>query len=137
VDAHGIFYYKARETVVRINDGSSNTLMFVESTGAPNGPGETIPDLGAPFTGKWVMHSWAWGIWWSSAGFCPGGANCGTSAASRGMGGFAAGSFHTGNICNVSLADGSTRSVNVRNIDSLTAVYLAGIRDGIIQPVDP
>jgi prepilin-type N-terminal cleavage/methylation domain-containing protein len=136
VDAHGLFYYKAKETVGRIIDGSSNTLMFVESTGAPNGPGETIPDLGSPYTGKWVMHSWAWGVWWSNAGFCPGGANCGTSAASRGMGGFAAGSFHAAGICNVALADGSVRSLNAARIDSLTAVYLAGARDGEIQGFD-
>jgi prepilin-type processing-associated H-X9-DG protein len=49
---------------------------------------------------------------------------------------FAAGSRHTGGLCNVAMADGSVRGLNAPNIDSLSLAYLAGTRDGEIQTPD-
>ena len=49
---------------------------------------------------------------------------------------FAAGSTHAGSICNVALGDGSVRGINPQALDTLSLVYLAGARDGEIQPID-
>jgi hypothetical protein len=34
------------------------------------------------------------------------------------------------------MADGSVRGLNAPNLDSLSLVYLAGVRDGIVQGTD-
>src|SRR5262249_9589174 len=59
VDARGLFYYKSKEAVGRVPDGTSNTLMFVECAGGLFG------STGDPFfgTATWTMNAWAWGVW--------------------------------------------------------------------------
>jgi prepilin-type N-terminal cleavage/methylation domain-containing protein/prepilin-type processing-associated H-X9-DG protein len=137
VDAHGLFYYKSKERVGAVPDGTSNTLMFVESAGGMLGGGA----LSAPAdTPRWTNQSWAGAIWWSSAGICPNAqfANCtfNPSPPPYTSPVFAAGSRHTGGICNVAMADGSVRGINAPNIDSLSLAYLAGSRDGEVQSPD-
>src|SRR5262249_32432545 len=137
VDAHGLFYYKSKESVNRVPDGTSNTIMFAECAGG------LFSNTGDPFFGtpKWTMNAWAWGIWWSGYGICPNphsppGQNCNNTPAGRGLSVFAPGSLHTNNICYVAMADGSVRGLNVRAMDSLSLAYLAGIQDGEIQSPD-
>jgi prepilin-type N-terminal cleavage/methylation domain-containing protein/prepilin-type processing-associated H-X9-DG protein len=135
VDAHGLFYYKSKEKVGRVPDGTSNTLMFVESAGG------MLTGLSSPAdTPKWTNQAWGGAIWWSSAGICPNASfsNCtwNQSPPPYASPVFAAGSLHTGGICNVAMADGSVRGINAPNIDSLSLAYLAGARDGAIQSTD-
>ena len=135
VDAHGFFYYKSKEGVGRTPDGTSNTIMFVESAGG------FLTGLSAPADSpKWTNQAWAGAIWWSSAGICPNAqfANCtwNQSPPPYASPVFAAGSRHTGGLCNVAMGDGSVRGLNAPNIDSLSLAYLAGTRDGEVQTPD-
>ncbi len=139
VDAHGLFYYKSKESVGHIPDGSSNTVMFAESAGG------LFSSTGDPFFGTptWTHSAWAWGVWWSAYGVCPNanapaapGQNCSTNPAGLGLSVYVAGSLHAGNLCNMAMADGSVKGINVRSIDSLSLAYLTGIRDGEIQGSD-
>src|SRR5262249_54429781 len=100
---------------------------------------------GDPFFGSpsWWMNAWAWGVWWSGYGICPNtipggpGQNCiNPRTGANGMSVFSAGGMHTGGLCNVALGDGSVRGINASGIDSLSLVYMAGARDGEIQPFD-
>jgi prepilin-type N-terminal cleavage/methylation domain-containing protein/prepilin-type processing-associated H-X9-DG protein len=136
VDAHGLFYYKSKESLSRISDGTSNTLMFVESAGG------MLTGLSAPAdTPKWTNQSWGGAIWYSSSGMCPNPSylNCApqilTPSIRYNSSVFAAGSKHAGGLCNVAMADGSVRGINA-SIDSLALAYLAGARDGEIQSPD-
>jgi len=135
VEARGIFYYKARENPASIADGTSNTLAFVESAGGLHRISSTDTFYNQF---RWTQMAWAWGTWWSSQGMCPNASNtnCSTDPAGLGLGLFAGGSLHANNICNVAMADGSIKGLNVRNIDSLSIAYLAGVRDGEIQGTD-
>jgi prepilin-type N-terminal cleavage/methylation domain-containing protein/prepilin-type processing-associated H-X9-DG protein len=139
VDARGLFYYKSKESVGRVPDGTSNTLMFVENAGGLFSS-NTDPNFAAP---KWTMNAWAWGVWWSGYGVCPNsnapnapGQNCSTAAGGLNLSLYAAGSLHAGNICNVAMADGSVKGLNFRSIDRLSLAYLAGTKDGEIQGTD-
>jgi hypothetical protein len=51
VDAHGLFYYKSKEKVSRVPDGTSNTLMFVD---------RALADCQA--AGLWIAERAA--AWW-------------------------------------------------------------------------
>jgi prepilin-type N-terminal cleavage/methylation domain-containing protein/prepilin-type processing-associated H-X9-DG protein len=135
VDAHGLFYYKSKESIGRVPDGTSNTLMFVESAGG------MITGLSAPAdTPKWTNQTWAGATWWSSSGICPNTqfSNCtwNQNPPPYRSPVFAAGSLHSGGICNVAMADGSVRGLNAPNIDTLSLAYLAGTKDGQIQSPD-
>jgi prepilin-type N-terminal cleavage/methylation domain-containing protein/prepilin-type processing-associated H-X9-DG protein len=137
VDVHGLFYYNSSESLGRVPDGTSNTLMFVENAGGLNSiSGDAF--FGTP---KWWMNAWAWGVWWSGYGICPNankppGQNCNNTPQGRGLSLFSAGSMHAGSICNVAMADGSVRGLNVPAIDSLSLYYLAGAKDGEVQSTD-
>jgi prepilin-type N-terminal cleavage/methylation domain-containing protein/prepilin-type processing-associated H-X9-DG protein len=137
VDVHGLFYYKSKESLGRVPDGTSNTLMFAECAGGLFGVG------GDPFFGNptWTMNAWAYGVWWSGYGICPNassppGQNCINTPGASGLSVFAAGSLHAGGVCNVAFADGSVRGLNAPALDSLSLYYLAGVRDGEIQGAD-
>jgi prepilin-type N-terminal cleavage/methylation domain-containing protein/prepilin-type processing-associated H-X9-DG protein len=136
VDAHGLFYYKSKESLARVPDGTSNTLMFVESAGGLDGIGGD-QFFSAP---HWTMQAWAGALWWSAYGICPNsngaGPFCSTAAGGQGLFFLGAGSLHAGGICNVAFADGSVRGINAAGIDSLSLTYLAGTRDGQIQGAD-
>jgi prepilin-type processing-associated H-X9-DG protein len=137
VDAHGLFYYKSKTNLGAIPDGTSNTLMFVESAGGMLSSTRLNPPFDTP---HWTNQSWGGAIWYSSAGICPNTnfTNCLPPATpdSTASPVFAAGSKHGGSICNVAMADGSVRPLNAMNIDSLSLAYLAGARDGEIQSAD-
>jgi prepilin-type N-terminal cleavage/methylation domain-containing protein/prepilin-type processing-associated H-X9-DG protein len=137
VDTHGLFYYKSKESIGRVPDGTSNTLMFVESAGGMLSSTGLTPPFDTP---HWTNQSWGGAIWYSSSGICPNTAfaNCLPPAdpASTASRVFAAGSLHSGGVCNVAMADGSVRSLNAPNVDSLSLAYLAGTRDGEIQSPD-
>jgi prepilin-type N-terminal cleavage/methylation domain-containing protein/prepilin-type processing-associated H-X9-DG protein len=137
VDARGLFYYKSKESLGRVPDGTSTTLMFVECAGG------LLSFAGDPFFANplWTMNAWAWGVWWSGYGICPNpfpsaGPNCINTPAGRGLSVFAAGSLHASNVCNVAMADGSVKGLKVYNMDSLSLAYLAGVRDGEKQGTD-
>jgi prepilin-type N-terminal cleavage/methylation domain-containing protein/prepilin-type processing-associated H-X9-DG protein len=136
VDAHGLFYYKSKISLGAIPDGTSNTLMFVESAGGMLSSTGLNPPFDQP---HWTNQTWGGAIWYSSAGICPNPnfTNCLPPAtpASTASPVFAAGSKHSA-ICNVAMADGSVRGINPTNIDSLSLAYLAGARDGEIQTPD-
>jgi prepilin-type N-terminal cleavage/methylation domain-containing protein/prepilin-type processing-associated H-X9-DG protein len=138
VDAHGMFYYKSKVSLGAIPDGTSNTLAFVECAGG------LLTIDGDQFFGTphWTMNAWAWGVWWSAYGMCPNtlpngpGQNCVNTGGGLGMSVFSAGGLHAGGICNVTMGDGSVRSLNAQAIDNFSLIYLAGIRDGEIQGID-
>jgi prepilin-type processing-associated H-X9-DG protein len=106
--------------------------------------GGLFSSSGDPFFGtpKWTQNSWAWGVWWSAYGICPNpntggpGQNCVNTAGGLGLSVYSAGSLHAGGICNVAMADGSVKGLNVKAMDSLSLAYLAGARDGEIQGTD-
>jgi prepilin-type N-terminal cleavage/methylation domain-containing protein/prepilin-type processing-associated H-X9-DG protein len=137
VDAHGLFYYNSKEALARVPDGTSNTLMFGECAGG------LLTVGGDPFFGtpKWTMNAWAGSVWWSAYGVCPNanpaaGPNCVNTAGGQGLSVFVPGSLHTGNLCNFAMGDGSVKALNVKNLDSLSLAYLAGVRDGEVQGLD-
>jgi prepilin-type N-terminal cleavage/methylation domain-containing protein/prepilin-type processing-associated H-X9-DG protein len=138
VDVHGLFYYKSKESLGRVPDGTSNTLMFVECAG-----GLFQGNAGDPFFSNkmWTMNAWAYGLWWSGYGICPNsssppGQNCDNTPGGNGLSFASAGSMHAGGICNVTFADGSVRGLNAPALDALSLYYLAGARDGEIQSAD-
>jgi len=136
VDAHGLFYFQSKESVSRVPDGTSNTIMFAENAGGLLAPGD--PFFGTPM---WTQNAWAWGVWWEPYGICPSSdpnlnSLCNTTPGGRGMSVFAAGSLHAGGVCNFTMADGSVKGINVKSIDSLSLVYLTGAKDGEIQGSD-
>jgi prepilin-type N-terminal cleavage/methylation domain-containing protein/prepilin-type processing-associated H-X9-DG protein len=137
VDAHGLFYYNSRESLGRVPDGTSNTIMLAECAGGIVDLTSSDPLIGR----KWLTNSWAFGVWFSAYGICPNpnsppGQNCSTAADGRGLSVFAAGSLHAGNICNIAMGDGSVRGLNARAIDSFSLSYLTGTKDGQIQGTD-
>ena len=134
VDAHGLFYYKSKESLARVPDGTSNTLMFVENAGGIDAiSGDQF------FSAQhWTQQAWAGAQWWSAYGICPNSnfTTCNNTPAGHGLSPFAAGSLHTGGICNVAMADGSVHALNAPSIDALSLAYLSGARDGEIQTAD-
>src|SRR5262249_27106506 len=141
VNCKALFYYKSKESVGRVPDGTSNTIMFAESAGGMQDPGD--PTIGV----KWTMQAWAWGVWYSDDGICPAsappnGAGVGGNTAlrstpqGRNMSVFAAGSMHAGNVCNMAMADGSVKGINPRGMDILALYYITGTKDGQIQGTD-
>jgi len=139
VDCHGLFYYNSRESLARVLDGTSNTVMFAECAGGIVDLTASDPNIGR----KWLVNAWAWGIWFSQFGICPNGnspnapgQNCSTAADGQHLSVFAAGSMHANNVINMALADGSVRGINPRSIDSLSLSYMVGTHDGEIQTLD-
>src|SRR5207253_9666001 len=136
VDAHGLFYFQSKENFARVTDGTSNTIAFAESAGG------LFSAAGDQFFGtdQWILQAWAGAVWWVGYGVCPNtigaGANCRNTTAGLGLSVYVPGSTHSGGIVNVALADGSVRSLNVANIDSLSLAYLTGVRDGEVQTLD-
>ena len=118
----GIFMANTKLTLTAISDGTSNTIMFAESTG-----GFLAADNG------WTMEAWSGAMWWSAFGTCPqagGNGNCDASPQGRGKGWAVPSSFHTGDVCQVAMGDGSVRGLKIGQIDFLSMDYLAGVADG-------
>jgi prepilin-type N-terminal cleavage/methylation domain-containing protein/prepilin-type processing-associated H-X9-DG protein len=114
----GFYTYNSKNSIARIPDGTSNTIMFAEYTGGFiqwNGGGG-IPDGVA--TGSW------------SSGFNYSGFG------TLGNQYYLFGSKHAGGITNVGYGDGSVRQLQ-QSIDFGTWIALTGIADGIVvQGID-
>lgn len=122
----GFFGRGTGASIGRVPDGTSNTIMFAENAGGLAGT-------------AWACETWGYARWWSTFGWCPGPAgsgNCDTTPAGKNLSWGIPGSLHSGSVINVSLGDGSVRSVNPNNIDWLSMSYLVGIGDGVIQSLD-
>jgi prepilin-type N-terminal cleavage/methylation domain-containing protein/prepilin-type processing-associated H-X9-DG protein len=135
VDCHGLFYYNSQQSLARVYDGTSNTIMFAECAGGRLNVGD--PNIGT----QWTMNAWAYGIWHSAYGICPNpnsppGQNCNNTPLGLGLSVFAAGSLHASNVCNMAFADGSVKGLNPRGIDALSLAYLVGTRDGMVQSTE-
>jgi prepilin-type N-terminal cleavage/methylation domain-containing protein len=117
----GYFFYQSREKIHTANDGSSNTMMFIEyaggtinwnnSGGIPNG---------------WSTPSW-------SAGFCYlcFGLPTGLGLANGTDSWWGPSSRHTNNIIQVCFGDGSVRKIQ-NNVSFAVLLALGGTNDGVV-----
>jgi prepilin-type N-terminal cleavage/methylation domain-containing protein/prepilin-type processing-associated H-X9-DG protein len=130
VDGHGVFYYNSTVRLSDITDGTSNTIAFAESAG-----GVGAPFFGAPFDGHWTNWAWAGNaIWYSAYGICPNSNGAGGNCTNFPW--LLPGSRHANGICNMALADGSVRAMNVQFLDPLSLDYLTGAKDGQVQALN-
>jgi len=126
----GIFPYRSKTKIPGISDGTSNTVMFLESVG------------GYVNTGAAGSTGW-WGNWYgmngaiSAFGMCPdrNNPNCNFNPEGRGLGFAIPGSQHAGARINVVFGDGSVRSLNAA-MDFTTYVYMCGASDGVVVSFD-
>jgi prepilin-type N-terminal cleavage/methylation domain-containing protein/prepilin-type processing-associated H-X9-DG protein len=141
----GLFTYNSKNPIGRVPDGTSTTLMFLESTGGYR------TDAQYPSMTGWWGPSWVVGPAFMQFGTCPDATNgncCpegwpfGTpcpnnlhDAPTLGFHPNLPSSRHAGNRINVTYGDGSVRSIPPNlNFSLLTA--LGGIADGVVVNVD-
>ncbi len=136
VDCTGLFTYNSRVALGQVADGTSNTIMFGENPGGL----VDLRSIGGPR--GWNIHTWSFGIWYSTFGTCPdrnndlaAAGNCDFSSEGRGQSIVSLGSFHSGGVINVCIGDGSVRSIKP-NFDFLSMSYLVGYKDGVVQSAD-
>jgi prepilin-type N-terminal cleavage/methylation domain-containing protein len=101
-------------------DGTSNTIMFMESNGG---------FLEAFGTSGWVVMHWGHAPFYADFGTCPDRTN---SNCDFGHGGFGWGqpsSAHAGNKIMTAFGDGSVRAI-APNVDFTVFVYMCGASDG-------
>ncbi len=120
--------YQSQNSVARIPDGTSNTLMFLEFVGGtitwPASSGIPSGDCGA---------SWVCGFDYEGFGLSQKG---GVASDSEKNGEWALfGSRHTSNIINVAYSDGHVGHITPQ-IDFSTLLALSGIQDGVVVTVD-
>jgi len=130
---HGVFYYKSKNTVEGIKDGSSNTLFFGEAAGGGN-PFNTVGPQSLPNTNEWSGYAWP-----VTADYTAFGVGTGENGGANDWGVWS--SYHT-NIIQFSYSDGSVRNIRDPknfNVNPGFSVLeaLAGIGDGVVtQGVD-
>jgi prepilin-type N-terminal cleavage/methylation domain-containing protein/prepilin-type processing-associated H-X9-DG protein len=125
---HGVFTWQSRNTLAKIPDGTSTTLMYGE---APGGYG------GSSSIG-WLGNAWIMGQVNLEFQLCPNpnNPNCDFSGPGQGMGYGIFGSVHPAGRVNFVFCDGSVRSISA-TIDFATLVYLGGMADGqVILGID-
>ncbi len=116
----GMFTYKSKIAIVAIQDGSSNTIAFLESAGGVNS------------SGGWLGNGMGMNYQLSAFGTCPDktNSNCNFSATGKGFAYGLPSSMHTTNRINCVFGDGSVRNISATtNFD--TYVYMCGINDGV------
>jgi prepilin-type N-terminal cleavage/methylation domain-containing protein/prepilin-type processing-associated H-X9-DG protein len=126
----GLFTYNSKNSIGRVPDGTSNTIMFAEYAGGwvSWGGGGGLPD---------GIDGASWVCGYNYSGFGPPkGAVAVLSAPPNNTGANASSwaffsSTHTGNIVNVGMADGSVQHIST-SIDFGTWVALTGYQDGIV-----
>ncbi len=126
----GLFYYQSNNSVGRIPDGNSNTMMFGEYTG-----GTTVWNGGGGIPDGVSTACWAAGYMYTMFG-PPTTQDVPSTAAPPAIptvGVF--NSRHAGNLVNVAFADGSARPIQT-SIDFSVWVYLSGIQDGVVVTLD-
>jgi len=126
-DYYGLMYYKSGVRVPTVNDGMSNTIAFLESSGG------SITLGGVP---GWSLMTWASAVFYSNFGTCPDSTNpnCRFTTDGKGMAAHLPGSFHPNNRINVTYGDGSVRSIPA-NVDFFLFVCLSGKADGnVVSP---
>jgi prepilin-type N-terminal cleavage/methylation domain-containing protein len=132
-DYHGVFFWKDKNTVEGIKDGSSNTMMFIEAAGGGN-PFNPVGPQNLPNINEWVGFAWPVTAIYTAVGLgfgANGGANDWPLPSS----------YHT-NFVQCSYTDGSVRGLrDPRNYSQNPGFQvleaLAGVQDGVItQGVD-
>jgi prepilin-type processing-associated H-X9-DG protein len=118
----GMFYYNSSNSVARVPDGTSNTLLFGEYAG------QTINWGGSGGIPSGVCTA-AWGCGFNYTGFGP---PITVDIPDSGYGQF--NSRHTG-IINFCFADGSVHAIS-QNIDFNTYVLLSAYADGLVITLD-
>jgi len=138
----GFFSYLSKNSIGRVPDGTSNTLMFAEMAGGyiDWGGNGGIPS-------GWSAPSWSNGPNYTSFGFCPDSTNpncCvpGTKPPNCSFAGpylgYNFGTFsskHAGNIINTAFGDGSVRQLQ-SNTPFGVQLAIGGIADGVVVQFD-
>jgi prepilin-type N-terminal cleavage/methylation domain-containing protein len=128
---HGFFGFKSKNSVARVPDGTSNTMMFAEMAGGfiPWGGSGGIPS-------GWSSPSWSTGPNYTSFGFCPDHTNPNCDFVnSLGLSYGTFDSKHAANIINVAFGDGSVRQVTP-TIPFSVQLAIGGISDGVVVQFD-
>jgi prepilin-type N-terminal cleavage/methylation domain-containing protein len=124
----GLFFYQSKNSLARVPDGTSQTMMFGEWVGGIiNWAGQGgIPN------GK-SGASWVCGFGYSGFfGPSPSGSQLDNQGNSYW---YTFGSDHAAHIMNVAMGDGSVRHVTPA-IDFATWVYMSGFQDGVVINYD-
>jgi prepilin-type N-terminal cleavage/methylation domain-containing protein/prepilin-type processing-associated H-X9-DG protein len=126
-DYEGLFIWRSKNQLANVADGTSNTMLFIESAGGYVDFGSDAPDA----TG-WVADSWPASVAIANYGMCPNpnNRNC-VPGQGLNLAAHLPGSLHAQNRINVAFADGSVRPTNPITSNALYAA-LAGFRDGDI-----
>jgi hypothetical protein len=132
-DYRGFFHYRSKNKLGSTGDGTSNTIMVMESPGG-------FMDFGGGNSG-WLMSSWIAANGYSNFGTCPDRANakpplnCDFSGQGRGVAAHIPSSLHTGGMIATAFGDGSVRGLKP-NLDFVLFVFLCGVNDGNVIALD-
>jgi len=112
-----------------INDGTSNTVFFMETNGGFIGNFQN--------TSGWLAMNWGHAPFYSDFGTCPDrtNSNCDFSADGKGYGWAIPSSAHAANRIQTLFGDGSVRSISP-TIPFATFVYICGTSEGQVVTFD-
>jgi prepilin-type N-terminal cleavage/methylation domain-containing protein len=118
-----LWQYKGRNSLARVPDGTSLTLLFLEAAGGEQSPRDQ--------PSGWQRHAWAKGGIYAPLGWCPGGRpDCEQLTGGRGRTHKSFfGSLHASGVMNANYADGSVRTVNP-NLSFNIFIRLVAYADG-------
>ena len=123
-DFLGLFYWDSKNQLAQVPDGTSNTILALETGGG-------FGILGATNERGWLTASWPTAAAISQFGTCPdrSNQNCDWSSDGQGFRLHYASSFHAGNRINTVFGDGSVRSISP-TLDRNLYISLSGVREG-------